>query len=141
MSSRITVCPACGTKNRVPVSSPGRPQCARCHDSLPWLVDAGDGDLAAALDTSQLVLVDLWAPWCQPCRIVAPVLERLSVRYAGRIKVVKVNVDENPQAAARFDARSIPTLALVRGGETVGRVVGAQPERVLAQRIDALLAG
>ena len=141
MSSRVTACPSCGTKNRVPVTSPGRPQCARCHTSLPWLVDAGDGDLAGALDTSHLVLVDLWAPWCQPCRLVAPVLERLAVRYAGRVKVVKVNVDDNPQAAARFSASSIPTLAMVRGGETVGRVVGAQPENVLTQRIEALLAG
>jgi Thioredoxin domain-containing protein len=73
--------------------------------------------------------------------MVAPVLERLAVRYAGQVKVVKVNVDDNPQAAARFDARSIPTLAMVRDGETVGRIVGAQPERMLAQRIDALLAG
>jgi thioredoxin 2 len=141
MSSRVTACPSCGTKNRVPVASKGRPQCARCQASLPWLVDAGDGELAGALDTSQLVLVDLWAPWCGPCRMVAPVLERLAVRYAGKVKVVKVNVDDNPQAAARFDARSIPTLAMVRGDETVGRIVGAQPEHVLAQRIDTLLAG
>jgi len=139
--NRVVVCSACDTRNRVPVASTGRPQCARCHAVLPWLVDAGDGELAAALDTSHLVLVDLWAPWCGPCRMVAPVLERLSVRYAGEVKVVKVNVDDNPQAAARFDARSIPTLAMVRGGETVGRIVGAQPERVIAQRIDALLAG
>jgi thioredoxin 2 len=141
MSSHVAVCPSCSTKNRVPVASKGRPQCAHCHASLPWLVEAGDGGLAAALDTSQLVLIDLWAPWCGPCRMVAPVLERLAVRYAGRVKVVKVNVDENPQTAARFDARSIPTLAILRGGETVTRIVGAQPEQVLSQRIDALLAG
>jgi thioredoxin 2 len=125
----------------VPVSSRGRPQCAQCHESLPWLVDAGDKDLAAALDTSQLVLIDLWAPWCHPCRMVAPILERLAVRYTGSVKVVKVDVDKNPQTAARFDARSIPTLAMVRDGETVGRIIGAQPERVLVQRIEALLAG
>jgi len=65
----------------------------------------------------------------------------LAVRYAGRVNVVKVNVDHNPVAAARFDARSIPTLALVRDGETVGRIVGAQPEPVLVQRIEAVLAG
>jgi thioredoxin 2 len=141
MSSRVTPCPSCGTKNRVPVASTGRPQCASCHTPLPWLVDAGDADLAAALDTGYLVLVDLWAPWCAPCRMVAPVLERLAARYVGTVKVVKVNVDDNPQAAARFDARSIPTLAMVRNGETVARIVGAQPEPVLAQRIDALLAG
>jgi thioredoxin 2 len=108
---------------------------------MPWLVDAGDDELDAALDTSQLVLIDLWAPWCGPCRMVAPVLERLAGRYAGQVKIVKANVDDCPRSAARFDARSIPTLAIVRRGETVGRIVGAQPEAVLAQRIDALLAG
>lgn len=141
MASRVIPCPSCGTRNRVPVASRGRPQCASCHEPLPWVVDAVDDNLDAALDTDQLVLVDLWAPWCAPCRTVAPILERLAARYAGRVKVVKVDVDDNPHASARFDARSIPTLALVRGGATVGRLVGAQPERVLAQRIDALLAG
>ncbi len=140
MSSRVTVCPSCGTRNRVPVSATGRPQCASCKKPLPWLVDAEDKDLSAALTTAQLVLVDLWAPWCGPCRMVAPVLERLAVRYAGRVKVVKVNVDNNPIASARFDAQSIPTLAMVRDGVTVGRIVGAQPEAVLARKIDALLA-
>lgn len=139
MSPRVTICPACGTRNRVPVSSKGRPQCASCHEALPWLVDAGDDNLNAALATNQLVLIDLWAPWCGPCRMVAPVLERLSVRYAGRVKVVKVNVDENPHTAARYDARSIPTLAMVRNGKMVARIVGAQPEPALASRIDALL--
>lgn len=139
MSPRVTICPACGTRNRVPVSSKGRPQCASCHEALPWLVDAGDDNLNAALATNQLVLIDLWAPWCGPCRMVAPVLERLSVRYSGRVKVVKVNVDENPHTAARYDARSIPTLAMVRNGKMVARIVGAQPEPALASRIDALL--
>ncbi len=103
-------------------------------------MDARDDDLTSALETSQLVLIDLWAPWCGPCRMVAPVLERLALRYAGRIKVVKVNVDENPRTANQFDARSIPTLVMVRDGATVARIIGAQTEKVLAQRIDALLA-
>lgn len=139
MSSRVSACPSCGTKNRVPVASTGRPQCASCHQPLPWLVDAGDADFEPATATGQLVLVDLWAPWCGPCRAVAPILERLSVAYAGRVKVVKVNVDDNPRTAARFDARSIPTLVMLRDGSTVARLVGAQPEPVLRQRIDALL--
>jgi thioredoxin 2 len=103
-------------------------------------VEASDADLAAALDTNLLVMVDLWAPWCHPCRMVAPILERLASKYSGKIKVVKVNVDDNPHAAMRFDARSIPTLAFVRNGEVVDRVVGAQPERVFAGRIEALLS-
>lgn len=140
MSSRVTACPSCGTKNRVPSAAAGRPQCASCRAVLPWVADASDAELAAALDTNQLVLVDLWAPWCAPCRMVAPVLERLAVRYAGQVKVVKVNVDDNPVAARRFDASSIPTLVLLRDGAPVGRVVGAQPEPVLARQIDQLLA-
>lgn len=140
MSSRVTTCPSCGTKNRVPATTTGRPQCASCHAALPWLVDASDSEFGAATDTSQLVVVDLWAPWCGPCRMVAPILERLAVQYAGRVKVVKVNVDDNPQTAMRFDAQSIPTLVMLRDGGTVARFVGAQPEPVLRQRIDALLA-
>ena len=140
MSSRVVACPSCGTRNRVPVESKGRPRCASCHHPLPWLVDAGDADFAAAVDTGQLVLVDLWAPWCAPCRMVAPILERLAAQYAGRVKVVKVNVDDNRVTAARFDASSIPTLVMLRDGATVARLVGAQPEPVLRARIDALLA-
>lgn len=140
MASRVTTCTACQTKNRVPTSASGRPQCASCGAPLAWVAEAGDSNLAAALDTSLLVLVDLWAPWCGPCRMVAPVLERLAERYAGSIKVVKVNVDHNPQAAARFDARSIPTLVFLRRGRPVHRVVGAQPEPALASQVERLLA-
>lgn len=139
MSSPIVACPECGSKNRVPVSAKGIPQCAKCHAKLPWLVNAGDGDLAAALDTKALVLIDLWAPWCGPCRAVAPVLERLAKRYAGKVKVVKINVDDNRRSASRYEAQSIPTLVMVKKGQTVARFVGAQPEPVLAKRIDALL--
>lgn len=139
MSPTVTKCPSCGTRNRVPLATTGRPQCAACHAALPWLVNAGDANLTEALNTDQLVLIDLWAPWCGPCRMVAPVLEKLSVRYAGRVKVVKVNVDDNRRTASRYQAQSIPTLVMVRNGQTVERLVGAQPEPVLAARIDALL--
>ncbi len=141
MAGRVVACPGCGRKNRLPVAASGRLQCPHCRTALPWIVDAGDGDLPAALHTSQLVLIDLWAPWCGPCRMVAPVLERLAGKYAGRLKVVKVNVDDNPATAAKYDARSIPTLVLVRNGAIVQRVIGAQPEPVLAQAIDRALAG
>jgi len=107
---------------------------------VPWVVDATDADFAAVTDTNSLVLVDLWAPWCGPCRMVAPVLESLARRYAGAIKVVKVNVDDNPQIASAYDARSIPTLVFLRKGQAVDRVVGAQPEPGLATKIDALLS-
>ncbi len=139
VDARVTPCPSCGTKNRVPVSSKGTPTCASCKQSLPWIADATDASLAGALDTHKLVLIDLWAPWCGPCRMVAPVLEKLAVRYAGSLKVVKINVDDNPRSAAQYDARSIPTLVMVKDGKVVDRVIGAQPEPALAAKIEPLL--
>jgi thioredoxin 2 len=135
----IAVCPACQAKNRVPTAAKGRPRCATCKGEIPWLVDASDADFAAVTDTNALVLVDLWAPWCGPCRMVAPVLESLARRYAGAIKVVKVNVDDNPGIAAAYEASSIPTLVFLRNGQSVDRIVGAQPEPALATKIDSLL--
>ncbi len=139
MSARVVACPSCSAKNRVPDVATGRPRCAKCKTDLPWIADATDASFTSAVDTSALVLVDLWAPWCGPCRMVAPVLERLASRYAGRLKVVKVNVDDNPAIARQYDASSIPTLVMLKGGQVVGRVVGAQPEPALAAQIEPLL--
>jgi thioredoxin 2 len=136
--SRIVACAACGTRNRVPVAAHGSPRCASCRTDLPWVVDADDAGFAAAVDTSRLVVVDLWAAWCGPCRMVAPVLESLSQEFASSLKVVKVDVDASPMTAARFEARSIPMLLFMRGGEVVDTVIGAQPEHVLRARIGAL---
>ena len=83
-------------------------------------------------------MVDLWAPWCGPCKAVAPILEKLSIDLAGDLKVVKVNVDESPQTARRYQATSIPMLLFLRDGQLVDTVVGAQPERVLREHISAL---
>jgi thioredoxin 2 len=139
MGAPVVACPSCGTKNRTPVAAKGRPRCPKCEADLPWLVEAGDRDFAAAIGTSRLVLVDLWAPWCGPCRMVAPILEKLSRDFAGRLKVVKVNVDEAPKVAARYDARSIPTLLFVRDGEVINTVIGAQPEHVMRTLTDRYL--
>ena len=81
------------------------------------------------------VLVDLWAPWCGPCRVVGPQLEALSREYAGRIKVVKVNVDENPGLSQQFQATSIPTLIVIKGDRVVDRIVGALPPSELKMRL------
>jgi thioredoxin 2 len=140
MASGVVSCPSCGTKNRVPDAASGSPRCAKCRAPLPWLVETTDAGFAGAVDTSRLVLVDLWAPWCGPCRMVAPILEKLSDDLAGQVKVVKVNVDENPMTAQRYQARSIPMLLFMRDGELVETVIGAQPEHVLRAKIDQLLA-
>lgn len=125
-------CTTCGKKNRVPAAAAGVPRCAACHTALPWLVDAGDGDFAKVAGESPLpVLVDLWAPWCGPCRAVAPAVEQAARKLAGRLKVVKVNVDEAPALAARFDARSIPMLLILDGGQVKDRQVGALPPDLL----------
>ncbi|MDA2989103.1 MAG: thioredoxin domain-containing protein [Actinomycetota bacterium] len=106
--SNVVACPSCKKKNRVPVATAGKPQCASCKAPLPWVVDATDQTMAGALDTQQLVLIDLWAPWCGPCRMVAPVLEQLATQYAGRITVVKVNVDDSPQSAPKTTPAAFP---------------------------------
>lgn len=121
----------------MPTSASGAPRCAKCRADLPWLVEADDVGFAAAISTKRLVLVDLWAPWCGPCRMVAPVLETLSRDFAGALKVVKVNVDESPDTAQRYQARSIPMLLFIRDGAVVETIVGAQPEHVLRSRIEA----
>ncbi len=132
-------CSSCATRNRVPVAATGDPRCARCHTPLPWLVDVDESQFAAAVSTARLVLVDLWADWCGPCRMVAPILERLAAEFAGRLKVVKVDVDRCPAIAQRFKATSIPMLVFLRHGEVQESLVGAQPEHALRQRIDRLL--
>lgn len=124
----ITACPSCGTRNRVPAAAPGHPSCARCKAPLPWVVAASDQDFDDVVRTRVPVLVDLWAPWCGPCRMISPLLEKVAQERAGAVKLVKVNVDESPRTAARFDARSIPTLLIVRSGAEVSRLVGAVPK-------------
>jgi thioredoxin 2 len=137
--SSIVACPHCGKKNRVGTTASGRPVCGRCRRDLPWVVDADDVSFATAIDTPTLTLVDLWAPWCGPCRLVSPVLERLASSYAGRLKVVKVNVDESPAIASRYRATSIPMLLFLGDGSVLDTVVGALPEHLLQQRIYRLL--
>ena len=116
----------------------GTPRCARCKDALAWIVAADESSFAAESEASVPVLVDFWAPWCGPCRMVEPVLAELASERAGSLKVVKVNIDENPQLAARFQAMSIPLLVILRDQREVDRVVGAVPKSQLADRLAVL---
>jgi thioredoxin 2 len=138
--STIVVCPVCGKKNRVDAAASGIPRCGNCHAPLPWSVSADDISYAAVVDAAGLpVLVDLWAPWCGPCRMVSPALERIARSHAGKVKLVKINVDESPQVAARHEARSIPTLLILNHGEVVARQIGAAPEHVLSAWLEQTL--
>ena len=139
MGTGVVSCTSCAARNRIPDAASGDPRCGKCRADLPWLVDAGDDGFAAAVDTKRLVIVDLWAPWCGPCRMVAPVLEAISRDFAGDVKVVKVDVDESPLTAQRHQAMSIPMLLFMREGEVVDTVIGAQPEPVLREKVRSLL--
>jgi len=137
----VIICPSCGARNRVGPIARGRPRCPRCKNGLPWVVDADPATFAAETTASVPVVVDFWAGWCAPCRMIAPVLQDLAARHAGRLKVVKVDVDANPQLAQRFGAASIPLLVALRDGREVDRVVGALPRRALEARLALLLDG
>jgi thioredoxin 2 len=134
-------CPNCGKKNRVPAVANGAPRCGNCKAPLPWIVDAGDDSFSAVADESSLpVIVDLWAPWCGPCRAVSPVLEQLATDMAGRIKLVKVNADVAPQVSRRFEAKAIPTLVLLDHGQVVDAQIGALPAPQLRQWLESKLS-
>ena len=135
----ILTCASCGTRNRIRPSARGVPVCASCKANLPWVVHARDATIDEEAAAQVAVLVDLWAPWCGPCRFVAPILEELARDYAGRLKVVKVDVDQNPALAQRFQAFSIPTLVVIRDGRVVDRIVGALPKPQLAVRLSPYL--
>ena len=133
-------CDQCGKTNRVPVAADGKPRCGNCKAPLPWLVDAGDDSFADVVDRAHVpVLVDLWAPWCGPCRMVSPALEQIAHELAGRIKLVKVNVDMAPAIARRFEAQSIPMLIMMSGGQVLARRVGAAPADQLRTWVTELL--
>jgi len=140
-------CPVCGTTNRVPpdrIEQGLRPKCGRCKNPLsvqnePVIVT--DATFAAEVEASALpVLVDAWAPWCGPCRFIAPIIDELATEMAGRVRVAKLNVDDNPQTTSRFGLRSIPTLLVIKGGREVDRLIGVQPKQEILRRLERAMA-
>jgi thioredoxin len=142
----LTRCPRCGTTNRLAYPTLGHTvRCGRCRTTLPppaSPIDITTPELFDALIASSVlpVVVDFWAPWCGPCRMVAPVLEEIAQEKGDAIQIVKLNVDENPETAAKFQVMSIPTLILFRDGDVAHKVIGALPKRRLEAELEPALA-
>ncbi len=135
-------CPHCSRTNRIPAAASGHPRCGNCKRDLPWIVDAGDDDFGVVAEQSPVpALIDFWAAWCGPCRMVSPVLDKLARERAGRIKLVNVDVDRAPRLSSRFDVQAIPTLMIIVDGKVVARQAGAAPAQALRSWVDGALAG
>ena len=143
----IVRCASCGANNRVPKKRLHEgPICGKCKaplkvsGSLAVPVDVTDQTFSnEVLSFSGPVLVDCWAPWCGPCRMVAPVLEQLASEYAGRLKIAKLNVDENPVTASQYGIQGIPTMLLFKNGNHVNSLVGALPKPEIERHLGAIL--
>jgi thioredoxin 2 len=132
----IVVCTNCSSKNRLKTPPKGQlPVCGKCGHSLPWLIKADDTTFATETDAAVPVLVDFWAEWCGPCRMIAPVLEDLSRELAGKLKIVKLNVDENPRTSEQFKVQGIPMLIVFKHGQAVDTFVGAMPKGAMLERL------
>jgi len=146
----VVTCGNCGTKNRVnPQQAAVRvATCGKCgvpldpakneaaaSETKPFIVtdDTFQGLLAET--KNQPILVDAWAPWCGPCRMVGPIMEQLAAEANGRYRIAKLNVDDNPRVASQFQIQSIPTMLVFKNGRLVDRIVGAQPKPAIAARL------
>lgn len=147
----IVACAQCGARNRVDeqAASFSQPVCGKCGAKLPANARGGaasgkpitvtDASFAReVLEVANIpVLLDCWAEWCGPCRMIAPALDQLAAAAEGRYLIAKLNVDENPQTSAQFGIRSIPTMLIFKNGQMVDRIVGAVPKQSIAARLAA----
>lgn len=147
VDTELIRCSSCGANNRVPrekIEQGLQPVCGRCKTPLVTsskLLTITDANFSADVERSPLpVLLDMWAPWCGPCKMIAPAIEQLAAENVGRLRVGKLNVDENPVTAERFNIHSIPALLVFKAGREVDRIVGVLPKEAIAQRLEPFLA-
>jgi thioredoxin 2 len=146
----IVQCPRCGARNRIPAEKKGRnARCGKCH--TPLFIGSSAGAPAhpvkvtdasfqqEVLGSPEPVLVDFWASWCGACRMVTPVLDQLAQEFSGRVKIAKLNVDENPITSSRYGIRSIPSLLFFKNGTLVNTVTGALPKDELTRQVQSVL--
>jgi thioredoxin len=142
----VIACGKCGTKNRVdPQQATVQiATCGKCgapleqlkgEDSKPIVVTDDSFERVLAETKDRPILIDAWAPWCGPCRMVGPIMEQLAAEANGRYRIAKLNVDENPRVASQFQIQSIPTMLVFKNGSLVDRIVGAQPKPAIAARL------
>ena len=144
--AKVIRCPSCGANNRVPAEKLREglePICGRCKTPLSVSIHPitiTDANFAEQVERSPLpVLLDMWAPWCGPCRMIAPIIEQLATELAGRVRVAKLNTDDNPMTASMFSVRSIPTLLVLKEGREIDRLVGAMPKQEILRRLQAVI--
>ena len=147
MENIIIKCNSCGVKNRIPASKTGdNPICGKCGalinvaDSPGVPVDITDQSFESeVLSSPGIVLVDCWAPWCGPCRMVAPVLEELASEYSGKVKIAKLDTDQNPKTAMKYNIQSIPTMLIFKEGNHIDTLVGALPKQEIEKKLVGVL--
>ena len=143
----VIVCGKCGAKNRVEESrlATSEAKCGRCgekleatasgHDSKPVVITDQTFEREVLRGRGVPVLVDCWAPWCGPCRMIGPIMDQLAAESHGQYRIAKLNVDENPQTSARFQISSIPTMLIFKEGQLIDRLIGAQPKQAIAEQL------
>ena len=147
---QVVVCGKCGAKNRVEENrlQTSEAKCGRCgaklegvvtgsvpHDLKPVVISDQTFEREVLQARGQPVLVDCWAPWCGPCRMIAPVMDQLAAESHGQYRITKLNVDENPQTSSHFQIASIPTMLIFKDGQLVDRIIGVQPKPAIAERL------
>lgn len=145
---QVAVCRHCGAKNRIDESrlANSEAKCGRCgeklesgsaseQDSKPINITDQTFEREVLQTTGRPILVDCWAPWCPPCRMIAPLLDQLAAESHGSYRIAKLNIDENPQVSSRFQISSIPTMLIFKDGKLVDRLIGAHPKQTIAERL------